>query len=212
MARAEGKPSAARKAPARRAVTPDEQALWHTVMGETERLAPPLPRPAKPAPRVAKRPPLAAEDPGAAKQAATFVVERRPLAATSGSPAAGSLRGRLPGLDKRSALRLMRGQLPLEDRLDLHGMTQAEAWRALDSYLARSARSGKRCVLVITGKGAARDRDDGVMPDRPVGILRRSVPQWLEQEPNRTRVVAHCTAQAKDGGDGALYVLLRRQR
>ena len=223
MARAEGKCDATRTAPVaaeRRALTPEEQALWQTVMGATERLVPTPPRPApapaaKPARCAAKQPPLAAEEPAAAKQGATFVVERRPRAAVSdpsAMPSPGTRRGHLPGLDKRRALRLMRGQLPLEGRLDLHGMTQAEARRVLDAYLARAAQSGKRCVLVITGKGAPRERDDDVMPNRSAGVLRRSVPRWLEQEPNRAHVVAFCAAQAKDGGDGALYVLLRRQR
>ena len=120
-------------------------------------------------------------------------------------------RGRLPGLDKRSALRLQRGQLPIEGRLDLHGMTQSEAYRTLDIFLTRAVRDEKRCVLVITGKGTAR-QDEGVMPDRSAGILRAMVPGWLGDATNRERVLAHQPAQPKDGGSGALYVLLKRQR
>lgn len=106
-----------------------------------------------------------------------------------------------PGLDRRSAERLKRGQRPIEARLDLHGMTQEEAHPALDHFLARADAAGQRCVLVITGKGG-----------RGGGVLRAAVPRWLNEAPNRARLLAFTPAQPKDGGGGALYVLLRRHR
>jgi DNA-nicking Smr family endonuclease len=109
--------------------------------------------------------------------------------------------GRAAGIDRRSAERLSRGRLPIEGRLDLHGMTQAAASVRLEEFLARAQSAGKRCVLVITGKGLAGG-----------GILREQVPRWLNQSPNRGRVLAFDYAQAQHGGMGALYVLLKRRR
>ena len=111
--------------------------------------------------------------------------------------------GTVDGVDKRTAARLKRGQLPLEGRLDLHGLTQAEAHRELDDFLAAAQDGGRRCVLVITGKG--RGAEGG-------GVLRAAVPRWLNEPGQRQRVVAFCHATPKDGGEGALYVLLRRRK
>ena len=109
-----------------------------------------------------------------------------------------------PGLDKRTAARLRRGQLPVEGRIDLHGLTQDEAHRALTAFLAASRDAGRRCVLVITGKGLG--------PDGSVGVLRAAVPRWLNEASNRRHVFAFRQAVPRDGGEGALYILLKRQR
>jgi DNA-nicking Smr family endonuclease len=101
------------------------------------------------------------------------------------------------GIDRRSAQRLQRGQMPIEARLDLHGMTQAEAHDALARFIARCYAAGMRAVLVITGKS---------------GVLHGAVPRWLEEGNNRARILASSRAQAQHGGAGALYLLLRRQR
>ena len=111
--------------------------------------------------------------------------------------------GRGVGTDKRTAQRLKRGQLPIEARLDLHGLSQKEAHGRLDNFLARAQERGLRCVLVITGKG--RVSQEG-------GILRQMVPRWLNTPPSRGRVLTMSQAQPKDGGGGALYLLLRRRR
>jgi DNA-nicking Smr family endonuclease len=109
--------------------------------------------------------------------------------------------GRAAGIDRRSAERLRRGRLPIEGRLDLHGMTQAAAVERLAEFIARAEGAGKRCVLVITGKGLASG-----------GVLRDQVPRWLNLPPNRARVLAFDYARQQDGGSGALYVLLKRRR
>jgi len=101
------------------------------------------------------------------------------------------------GLDRRSAQRLKRGQMAIEGRLDLHGMTQEEAHRALGAFIARSQGDGLRAVLIITGKS---------------GVLYGAAPRWLEEGGNRGRVLAASRAQPQHGGAGALYVLLRRRR
>ena len=105
-------------------------------------------------------------------------------------------------LDKRQAERLRRGKLPIEARLDLHGHRQEDARAALADFLADCQGAGLRCVLVITGKGEGREG----------GVLRQSLPGWLNQPPNRARIVAFTPAQPKHGGHGAVYVLIKRRR
>jgi DNA-nicking Smr family endonuclease len=126
------------------------------------------------------------------------------------------VRGRasVAGLDRRNAQRLRRGQMTIEARLDLHGMTQGSAHPALRRFLVHGTEAGHRCVLVITGKGTPREAepDAGFMPDRSLGILRSEVPRWLAEPDAQVHVVAWAPAIPRDGGDGALYVLLRRKR
>lgn len=121
--------------------------------------------------------------------------------------------GRAAGLDGRTAERLRRGQLPIDGRLDLHGWTQDEAHRALAGFIEGAHAAGQRCVLVITGKGSRAKPDDpygrsGTVP----GVLRNAVPGWLNQPALRPLILGFAGAQPKDGGGGALYVLLKRKR
>ncbi len=111
--------------------------------------------------------------------------------------------GQVAGVDRRTAERLKRGKMQVDGRLDLHGLTQAEAHRALDAFVAASYDAGRRTLLVITGKGQGKQEG---------GVLRGKVPLWLNQAPNRGRVLAFDYAQPRDGGTGALYVMLRRKR
>lgn len=120
------------------------------------------------------------------------------------APPADLLPGVAGGVDKRTLAKLRRGQITPEGRIDLHNMTQSEAYAALGGFLASAQGAGKRCVLVITGKGY---RSDGA-----VGVLRTNVPHWLNQPANRARILAFSHAVPADGGEGALYVLLRRRR
>lgn len=115
------------------------------------------------------------------------------------------------GLDRRTSERLRKGQLPIEARIDLHGMTQDRARDALDRFIAGAAERGLRAILVITGKGGATAPADPWQQPRS-GVLRANVPRWLNELPNRPRILAITEAQPQDGGGGALYVLLRRQR
>jgi DNA-nicking Smr family endonuclease len=109
----------------------------------------------------------------------------------------------LAGIDRANAERLKRGLHPIEARLDLHGHTQAEAHRELAEFIESSHRAGRRCVLVITGRGLG--------PDGP-GVLKSAVPRWLEEAGLRWRILAIAAAQPRHGGAGALYLLLRRPR
>ena len=111
--------------------------------------------------------------------------------------------GALPAIDRRTAERLRRGQIPIEATLDLHGFTQDEAFVAIQTFLAESVHAGRRCVLVITGKGTARDGG---------GVLRSAVPRWLTEGTYHEQLIGIAVAYPQHGGEGALYVLLRRQR
>jgi DNA-nicking Smr family endonuclease len=111
--------------------------------------------------------------------------------------------GALPALDRRTAERLRRGQLPIEATLDLHGFTQDEAFLAMQTFLVESLQAGRRCVLVVTGKGTARDGG---------GVLRSAVPRWLTEGEYSEYLIGIAPAYPQHGGDGALYVLLRRPR
>ncbi|WP_374384630.1 Smr/MutS family protein [Dongia sp.] len=111
--------------------------------------------------------------------------------------------GAMPGIDQRQAERFRRGQIPIEGKIDLHGRTQAEAHDALLHFLERAFKHGKRKVLVITGKGMTQSKS---------GILKTNVPRWLNEPAFRRLVLALSQARPEHGGEGALYVLLKRQR
>ena len=123
-----------------------------------------------------------------------------PRRAVSGSELS---HGDAPGVDRRTADSLRRGRMKIEARLDLHGMTQAEAHRALAAFVDGQQGAGRRCVLVVTGKGAWREGG---------GVLRDAVPRWLNMPALRPKILSFSHARKRDGGDGALYILLRRVR
>ena len=106
-----------------------------------------------------------------------------------------------PPLDRRVLLRIKRGEMAIDARLDLHGMTQEAAHRALARFIAEAAGDGARLALVITGKGRGGE-----------GILRAAVPRWLNEPALRARIVAIAPAPPQLGGGGALCVSLRRSR
>lgn len=116
------------------------------------------------------------------------------------------------GTDRRTQIRLRRGQVAVDARIDLHGMTQAQARARLEAFLVSGVAGGCRCVLVITGKGSTRRDDAGFMPDRERGVLREQVPRWLALPPLSHHVITWQPAARQHGGDGALYVLLRRPK
>ena len=109
--------------------------------------------------------------------------------------------GETSGIDRTSARRMQRGQVPIEDRLDLHGLTQEQAQKEVKAFIGTAVQKNFRHVLIITGKGR-----DGH------GILREKVPEWLKDAPlcNHLNAISH--AHPKDGGKGALYIRLKRQR
>jgi DNA-nicking Smr family endonuclease len=172
----------------------DDELAWWWVTREVR----PLPgrtRPAKPAsaekPATAPKPsPARAPEPATPPPA-------RPAATPRLEP------GKAPGLDRRTLQRLARGLLPIESEIDLHGMSRARARDALAGFLAAYQGRQRACVRVITGHG--RRGPEGT------GVLREEVPRWLNDPPLRARVLAFAVAQPRDGGHGALYVLLRKK-
>lgn len=112
---------------------------------------------------------------------------------------AGKLEFCRPGVQRKTMRRLRRGQIRIEDELDLHGMRVAEAASALGIFLSECSDRGLRCVRVIHGKGLGSGAGRSV--------LKENVSRWLEL---REDVVAFSSAQPADGGNGAVYVLLKR--
>jgi DNA-nicking Smr family endonuclease len=102
-----------------------------------------------------------------------------------------------------------RGSESIEARIDLHGMTQRQAHEALLAFLRRAQANGKKIALVVTGKGARRAAHDDVAER---GVLRRQVPLWLALPEFRSFVVGFDAAHVSHGGEGALYVRVRRLR
>lgn len=115
-------------------------------------------------------------------------------------------------LERRKARRIAKGSEEIDGRLDLHGMTQDEAHRALELFIRRAHNDGLRTVIVITGKGGAKRDDDhtGTYSGRERGVLRRMVPLWLDGATLRPIVIGYSNAHVRHGGGGALYVMLRK--
>ena len=181
-----------------RNLSPEERALWDRVARQTERLHPlqrvePAPKkPAKIVSKSAEKPPIPEFRIGA--KATASAPPLRPAAA----PIA---------MDHKAYRKMKGGKLPPEARIDLHGMTLAEAHPRLLRFIETSHARNLRLVLVITGKGRP-GSDEGPIPSRP-GVLRRQVPHWLQPHP---AVLQISQASRKHGGAGALYVYLRRRR
>lgn len=178
------------------ALPAEEARLFEAAM---KRVRPRKERPAPPAP---------------ASPAAATPRERKPAPASPSAAVAGPAKPPGSGLDRRTADRLRRGKLTIDARLDLHGLTQSEAHGRLHRFILEGHARGRRCVLVITGKGqngGAHDPRD-LMPDRNRGVLRRQVPLWLRGPGLADKVVELVPARPEHGGNGALYVYLRRQR
>jgi DNA-nicking Smr family endonuclease len=112
------------------------------------------------------------------------------------------IRAAAAGVSRETLEKLERGEFAVRSHVDLHGMALDDARQAVDEFLAERHRHGERCVLVITGKGHNSHRRHGV--------LRERIPEWLARGPSARRVLAFVTARQCDGGEGALYVLLRK--
>lgn len=122
----------------------------------------------------------------------------------------------LTALDRRKARHIGSGRIEVEARIDLHGMRQSEAHAALRRFLIEAHAKDRRWVLVITGKGSPQRtgsprEDAGYGGEVERGVLRRNVPRWLAEPELRAIVVGFTAAAVRHGGDGALYVQLRRR-
>jgi DNA-nicking Smr family endonuclease len=173
-------------------ISPEDHAIW----AEVAKTAKPLPG------RMALALPEAASAPVPQPS------PQHPMAAALATPAS-PIRSMPPlaGVEKRMVREISRGQRGIDARIDLHGMRQAEAHAALGSFIHRAHASGAKLVLVITGKGGGLD---GRGEER--GVLRRMVPHWLADPVLRRLVIGFDSAARGHGGEGALYVRIRRRR
>jgi DNA-nicking Smr family endonuclease len=178
----------------RRQLSEEEEALW---VGVARSIKPLRPSKTK-AKRVAKAAPAADETKSAPQRAPKL--HQPPAPPTKKPPP-------LAPLDKRQKHRVARGRDAIDAKIDLHGMTQSEAHDALIHFVRRAQADGARLVLIVTGKGSAM-RD----AERERGVLRRQVPLWLALPEFRPFIVGFDEAHVTHGGQGALYVRLRRVR
>jgi len=195
----------------RRGLSPEDQDLW----GRVVQTARPLKSSSKPVfmPEAAPQPeikPRMAATPETARSSFRPISSQPPPGHDLAHPLSEAL-ARVPvRMDKRKFQRLSRGKLDPEARIDLHGMTLAQAHGVLNGFILRAQAQGLRLVLVITGKGKTIG-DDGPIPRRQ-GALKHDVPQWLRMAPLSSVVLEIREAHARHGGSGAYYVYLRRSR
>ncbi|GMG83446.1 Smr/MutS family protein [Paralimibaculum aggregatum] len=214
----------------RRGLTPEERALWERVARTANPLKGPAPKP----PDAVASPPAMPEmhpsdEPRRAPPAPATSLPRpgsraRALGSTAappvgvtahGPPHPGPVGRPEPGLDRRTAERLRRGEREPDARIDLHGLTAARAHARLDTFVRRAIAERRRCLLVITGKGDARGgrrhhREDAPFMSPSGGVLREAAPKWLRSGPFARQIVGIYEAHRRHGGAGAFYVYLKK--
>jgi DNA-nicking Smr family endonuclease len=192
----------------RRRLSSDEEDLWQSVARTARALHPARPRPPEADPPPPQPQPLHPASPRLSPfqlGEKVRIPERRDHAA---GPA--EVLGAAPlQMDARTHGKMTRGKLQPEARIDLHGLTLAEAHPELVRFVLNAQAQGLRLVLVITGKGRSRG-DAGPIP-QPVGALRHQVPAWLNLPPLGPAVLQVTQAHQRHGGSGAYYVYLRRR-
>lgn len=176
----------------RRILTPEEKAVWHHVA----RQARPMPGKVMPEPPPEPEPAEPVASPVPPSPGHKAPEQARPRALPPLAP-----------LDRRARRDVTRGTRALDGRIDLHGMRQAEAHGALLAFLFAAHHRDAKLVLVITGKGGGVDARG-----EERGVLRRLVPHWLADPTMRDIILGYEPAAPGHGGEGALYVRLRRRR
>jgi len=176
----------------------DDEALWEKVAGTASPLKrgrdAPAPKPAKiAAPVATAKPPRPARMATPAPKPAP-----KPAHVPRAAP-----------LDRQTSRQLDKGRLEVEARLDLHGMRQRDAHAQLRRFLKTAQARGLKHVLVITGKGADQAASKSFYEEER-GVLRQAVPHWLSDPEFATLVVSFSQAPRRLGGEGALYVRIRR--
>lgn len=193
-----------------RKLTPDERELWGRVAQTATPFHPPRLAPALDAPPQPLHPPK--KPLPARPEVSDFRIGAQAPGYAFRHDLAPSLAERLAHqplrMDHKTHRQMTRGKLDPEARIDLHGMTLAQAHGALTAFVMASQMRGRRLVLVITGKGRP-GADDGPIPQRQ-GALRHQVPVWLGQPPMGAVVANVAPAHLRHGGSGAYYVYLRR--
>jgi DNA-nicking Smr family endonuclease len=202
----------------------EDRALWDQVTRDATPLGPgpraatgeadrapakakpaPRPTPTPDPPRTAPRAPRTLRPAGSGKPPAIGIDLAGPAVAPVGRPE--------PGLDRRNAERLRRGERAPDGRIDLHGMTAERAHRALDRRIGEALARDQRLVLVITGKGGRKpNTDDAPFMREDTGVLRQQAPRWLRGGPHAAHIVGIYQAHPRHGGAGAFYVYLKKRR
>ena len=191
------KPAPVKRPPAPAPDAPDEELLFAQAMSGVVPLGadprgsapPPAPRPVQ----------VTSEDAEALAQLSELVSGEGPFDI---SDTVEYLEGTAPGVDRRLLQALKRGEYALQGHLDLHGRTRVEAKEAVERFLTESRRLGRRCVLIIHGRGL-NSKDQ-------IPVLKEQLKVWLNRGRIGRSVLAFATARPHDGGAGALYLLLRR--
>jgi DNA-nicking Smr family endonuclease len=192
----------------KRAITDAEADLWsHATrslaplkakprVADAKQPASAVPRASPPPPRPEERPSVQATAP------------KKPESTRRASPPP------LADFDRRKARQISAGKVEIEARIDLHGLRQRDAVHRLRAFLLDAHARGLRTVLVITGKGGEAERGDTteMLGQSRRGVLRRNVPHWLEAPELRAVVLGYTNASVRHGGDGAIYVQLRKSR
>jgi DNA-nicking Smr family endonuclease len=178
----------------KRSLSEEERALWESVAKQI--------KPLRKKPRV---PRMQATPAAEAEATSKPVPVSRPQSPVKIAPAPRPQAPPLAPIGRRERAQLSRGRKEIDARIDLHGMTQTRAHRALFGFLQHAHHQGLTFVLVITGKGK-------LGADAERGVLRRQVPQWLNLPEFRSLVVGFEEAHIGHGGEGALYVRVRRAR
>lgn len=192
----------------RRKLTQDEMDLWQRIAEQTEKMHPDrriAPSLARPKPEPTKRAPTPVQPFTLGQSAKGQAAQNALLPSIEDRVNAAPVQ-----MDRKRFTRMKRGKERPEAKLDLHGMTVDRAHPALTRFILSAQSSGKRLVLVVTGKG--KHRDDGDPIPKPLGILRHQVPQWLALPPLSQAVLQVSSAHIAHGGSGAYYVYLRKAR
>jgi DNA-nicking Smr family endonuclease len=195
-----------------RPIAPDEAELWSRVAQSVEKVKK-KPRVPSHADELPSAPVTSQSAPPPAKEK-----KHRPAPQPDVAPNPPPRSPRVAPLaepDRRTVRQIAGGKMPIDARLDLHGMRQSDARVDLRAFLRAAQARGCRTVLVITGKGgpaAERDPLAGALGQPQRGVLRHAVPQWLQEPEMREVVLSFTTAGVRHGGEGALYVQLRRPR
>lgn len=196
----------------RRILRPEEEQLWHEVARTIRPMSEAaLARLRKPAPLTGPAPIAPVAEPKPSFAAFRLGEKCRPLRSAAHivpSPPEALAQAQL-NMDARKHAKMTRGKLEPEARIDLHGLTLAEAHPELIRFILSAQTAGLRLVLVITGKGK-QGPDRGPIPQR-MGVLRHQVPHWLHMAPLGPAILQVTEAHLKHGGSGAYYVYLRRR-
>ncbi len=187
-----------------RRLSEDETALWDRLRQTVKPLH--KRRPESPRDTAAGSEAPAGSKPAAKKAGSS----QGPTPAKAPKPKAASGPGLAP-IETKTLRRLSRGLVTVDARIDLHGMRQERAFRALGSFLRHAQARGDRIVLVVTGKGRKSEDGDWSGGERR-GVLKSAVPAWLSHAELRPYVVGFEEAGRRHGGAGALYVQVRRRR